>query len=65
MTHRVKYLGGFCRLYGQEFRTTNGWYEVDVEAEVIIGAITDSSLLHPLSVPTNTASRLSHSNYYQ
>tara|TARA_R100000315_G_scaffold62510_1_gene44672 strand:+ start:11765 stop:12121 length:357 start_codon:yes stop_codon:yes gene_type:complete len=29
MTHRVKYLGGFCRLYGQEFRTSMGWYEVD------------------------------------
>jgi hypothetical protein len=26
---RVKYLGGFCRLYGQEFYTSLGWYEVN------------------------------------
>ena len=29
MVYRVKYLGGFCRLYGQEFRASMGWYEVD------------------------------------
>ena len=27
--YRVKYLGGFCRLYGREYYTDLGWYEVN------------------------------------
>ena len=27
--YRVRYLGGFCTLYGREYYTSLGWYEVN------------------------------------
>jgi|6_EtaG_2_1085325.scaffolds.fasta_scaffold46220_3 hypothetical protein len=26
---RVRYLGGFCRIFGREYHTSRGWYEVN------------------------------------
>lgn len=26
---KVRYLGGFCRLFGKEYHTSRGWYDVN------------------------------------